>query len=43
MRREMWPVYAAALDDAFASKLTLAEADQIRKLMERFHHQVNAS
>jgi DNA-binding MarR family transcriptional regulator len=33
LRRSMWPVYAAAIDEHFGSRLSRAEAEQLAKLL----------
>jgi len=35
LRRSMWPVYAAAIDDHFGSRLTRAEAEQLAGLLAK--------
>ena len=35
LRRSMWPVYAAAIDDQFGSRLTRAEAEQLAGLLAK--------
>jgi DNA-binding MarR family transcriptional regulator len=39
MLREMWPVFAAALDEHFASRLSAAEARTLRSLLDRLREQ----
>ena len=35
LRRSMWPVYAAAIDEHFGSRLTRAEAEQLARLLAK--------
>jgi DNA-binding MarR family transcriptional regulator len=35
LRRSMWPVYAAAIDDHFGSRLSRAEAEQLAGLLAK--------
>ena len=35
LRRAMWPVYAAAIEEQFAARLTQAEAEQLAKLLTK--------
>ena len=35
LRRAMWPVYAAAIDEHFGSRLSQAEAEQLAQLLSK--------
>jgi DNA-binding MarR family transcriptional regulator len=35
LRRAMWPVYAATIEDQFGARLTQAEAEQLAKLLTK--------
>lgn len=42
VQADMWPVYATALSEAFASKITVREAAHLHELLARFRRNAGA-